>query len=107
AQPDRGQLDVSPRTFWRRALFGKLRRRQMGDEVPDSLRALGALLTRSSAAAGRGSARRRALRSSTAVRAAPARPPQPTITKAMRGEVGSSTGPPRREPTAAATPPAP
>ncbi len=40
---------VSPRTFWRRALFGKLRRRQMGDEVPDSLRALGALLARPSA----------------------------------------------------------
>ena len=38
---------VSPRTFWRRALFGKLRRRQMGDEVPDSLRALAALLVRS------------------------------------------------------------
>jgi hypothetical protein len=37
---------VSPRTFWRRALFGKLRRRQMGDEVPDSLRALAALLVR-------------------------------------------------------------
>lgn len=35
---------VSPRTFWRRALLGKLRRRQMGDEVPDSLRALAALL---------------------------------------------------------------
>jgi hypothetical protein len=35
---------VSPRTFWRRALFGKLRRRQMGDEVPASLRALAALL---------------------------------------------------------------
>ena len=47
AQPDRGQLDVSPRTFWRRALFGKLRRRQMGDEVPDSLRTLAALLARS------------------------------------------------------------
>ena len=30
--------------FWRRALLGKLRRRQMGDEVPDSLRALAALL---------------------------------------------------------------
>ena len=40
---------VSPRTFWRRALFGKLRRRQMGDEVPDSLCALGALLARPSA----------------------------------------------------------
>jgi hypothetical protein len=38
---------VSPRTFWRRALFGKLRRRQMGDEVPDSLRALATLLVRS------------------------------------------------------------
>jgi len=35
---------VSPRTIWRRALFGKLRRRQMGDEAPASLRALGALL---------------------------------------------------------------
>jgi uncharacterized protein YndB with AHSA1/START domain len=34
---------VAPRTFWRRALFGKLRRRQMGDEVTASLRALGAL----------------------------------------------------------------
>jgi uncharacterized protein YndB with AHSA1/START domain len=34
---------VTPRTFWRRALFGKLRRHQMGDEVPASLRALGAL----------------------------------------------------------------
>ena len=34
---------VAPRTFWRRALFGKLRRHQMGDEVPASLRALGAL----------------------------------------------------------------
>jgi hypothetical protein len=33
----------------RRALFGKFRRRQMGDEVPDSLRALGALLARPSA----------------------------------------------------------
>ena len=30
-------------TFWRRALFGRLRRHQMGDEVPASLRALGAL----------------------------------------------------------------
>jgi hypothetical protein len=38
----------------------------------------------------------RALRSSTAVTAAPARPPQPTITKAVRGEVASSTGPPTR-----------
>jgi uncharacterized protein YndB with AHSA1/START domain len=38
---------VSPRTFWRRALFGKLRRRQMGDEVPDSLTALATLLARS------------------------------------------------------------
>ena len=38
---------VSPRTFWPRALFGKLRRRQMGGEVPDSLRALAALLARS------------------------------------------------------------
>ena len=36
---------VSPRTFWRRALLGKLRRRQMGDEVPASLAALAALLT--------------------------------------------------------------
>jgi AcrR family transcriptional regulator len=39
---------------------------------------------------------RRALRSSIAVMAAPARPPQPTITKAMRGEVASTMGPPMR-----------
>jgi len=38
---------VSPRTFWQRALFGKLRRRQMGDEVPNSLTALATLLARS------------------------------------------------------------
>ena len=42
------------------------------------------------------SGRRRALRSSRAVTAAPASPPQPTITNAVRGEVASSTGPPRR-----------
>jgi quercetin dioxygenase-like cupin family protein len=36
------------------------------------------------------------LRSSMAVTAAPASPPQPTITNAVRGEVASSTGPPRR-----------
>jgi quercetin dioxygenase-like cupin family protein len=34
--------------------------------------------------------------SSRAVTAAPAKPPQPTITNAVRGEVASSTGPPRR-----------
>ena len=45
---------VSPRTFWRRALFGKLRRRQMGDEVPASLRALAALLARRPQLAGEG-----------------------------------------------------
>jgi hypothetical protein len=38
---------VAPRTFWRRALLGKLRRRSMGGEVPDSLRALATLLARS------------------------------------------------------------
>jgi uncharacterized protein YndB with AHSA1/START domain len=47
-QGERSRIEVSwlvsPRTFWRRALFGKLRHRQMGDEVPASLRALGALL---------------------------------------------------------------
>jgi uncharacterized protein YndB with AHSA1/START domain len=49
----RSRIDVSwhvaPRSFWRRALFGKLRRRQMGDEVPASLHALAALLARPSA----------------------------------------------------------
>ena len=33
----------TPRTFWRRALFGKVRRRQISDEMPASLRALAAL----------------------------------------------------------------
>ena len=36
------------------------------------------------------------LRSRMAVTAAPASPPQPTITNDVRGEVASSTGPPRR-----------
>jgi hypothetical protein len=44
AQPNRGQLARLAADFWRRALLGKLRRRQMGDEVPDSLRALASLL---------------------------------------------------------------
>jgi uncharacterized protein YndB with AHSA1/START domain len=32
--------DVHPETFWRRLLFGKIRRRQLADEVPASLHAL-------------------------------------------------------------------
>lgn len=36
---------VAPRTFWRRALFGRLRRQQFRAEVPASLRALAGLLT--------------------------------------------------------------
>jgi uncharacterized protein YndB with AHSA1/START domain len=45
----RSRIDISwrgvPRTFWRRILFAKLRRRQLGDEVVASLRTLSALLT--------------------------------------------------------------
>jgi hypothetical protein len=40
---------VAPRTFWRRALFARLRHRQFAGEVPASLRALAALLARPSA----------------------------------------------------------
>ena len=32
--------DIHPETFWRRLLFGKIRRRQLADEVPASLHAL-------------------------------------------------------------------
>ena len=34
------EWDVHIRTFWRRLLFGRLRRRQLATEVPDSLAAL-------------------------------------------------------------------
>jgi hypothetical protein len=36
---------VLPRTFWRRALFAKIRRRQLTDELPSSLQALTTLAT--------------------------------------------------------------
>lgn len=32
--------EVHPKTFWRRLLFAKLRRKQLANEVPDSLHAL-------------------------------------------------------------------
>jgi hypothetical protein len=34
------EWDVHVRTFWRRLLFGRLRRHQLAAEVPDSLAAL-------------------------------------------------------------------
>ena len=36
--------DINPRTFWRRALFARLRRAQLADEVPRSLTALARLV---------------------------------------------------------------
>ena|SRR2546423_11367158 len=48
ADDGRSALDVSwqvnPRTFWRRALFGKIRRSQLGDELPASFQAMQSLL---------------------------------------------------------------
>jgi uncharacterized protein YndB with AHSA1/START domain len=38
-------MRVLPRTFWRRALFAKIRRRQLTDELPSSLQALTTLAT--------------------------------------------------------------
>jgi hypothetical protein len=51
----RSRIEVTwlglPRTFWQRALFVKIRRRQISGEVPTSLGALVALLPRPSATA--------------------------------------------------------